>query len=171
MNIQDNFRIQNDVEFPIKSNYGEGFSFNIGDKAYITKGNYDYQNKEYRKIILRISTFGIQHYYATIDIYVDNVDVDQPTSSIGGYLGGIIIPDNYQSITLELIRKVTAKEKDDFPNRWGGYYAGDNTDAFYNEDDIITLFKELLPNMLKGKWSVYIDAYHNNYDEKYLIEY
>lgn len=50
----------------------------------------------------------------------------------------------------------------------GDYDVGDTTDAFYCEEDIITLFKELLSNMVKGKWSVDIGAYHNNYDEKYV---
>ena len=169
-NIEDNFRSRNDIEFPISDNYGEGFSFKCDDKDYITKGRYDYKNNEYRTIKLKIYSYGVQHYYAEISIGVDNVEIEHPNHTIGGYLGGVVIPHNYENIKLELIRNVTEKEKEDFPNRWGDYDVDDTTDAFYCEEDIITLFKELLSNMVKGKWSVDIDSYHTHYDEKYLIE-
>ena len=36
--ITDHFYDGECISFPIKSNYGEGFTFNIGKKQYITKG-------------------------------------------------------------------------------------------------------------------------------------
>lgn len=170
-NIQDYLRCLTLDEFPIPDNYGDGFLFKVDDKEYITKGEYDYQNKEYRKIILCISTFGVQHYYASINIGVENIDIAKPTHSIFGCYCDKVIPNNYKSLRFELVRKVTLEEKNSYPNRWVGYNIGDNTDAFYNEYDIIKLFKEILPSMLIGKWSVSIKSFHNEYNDNFLVKY
>ena len=170
-NIQDNLRCFTLDEFPISDNYGEGFTFKNDGKDFITKGTYDYHNKEYREISLNITSYGIQHYYARIFIGVNNIDMDNPSHSILGSLREAGIPDNCKSLDLELTRKVTSEEKENFPNRWGGYDVGEPTDAFYSEEDIISLFKKILPNMLKGKWHVGIRAFHTVYSEDFLVEY
>lgn len=170
-NIQDNLRCFTLDEFPIPDNYGDGFLFKVDDEEYITKGVYDYPNKEYREIRLVISTFGVQHYYASINIHVRNVNVEHPERSIFGCYCEKVIPNNYQDLRFELTRKVTQEEKENYPNRWVGYDVGDDTDAFYNEDDIISLFKEILPNMLVGKWCVCIRSCNMKHFDDILVEY
>lgn len=169
--ITDHFYDGECISFPIKSNYGEGFTFNIDKKQYITKGYCDYKNPEYRIIKLYISTFGVQHYYASIRIDVNNVEIDNPQCQVGGYLGGVVIPYEYKSLKLELLRKVNAKEKEQYYGRWKDYDVDDKTNAFYSEEEIITLFKNILPELIKGKWKVIIDKCSACENEEYLIEY
>ena len=157
--------------FPIKNNYGEGFTFKIDDKDYITKGKYDYKNPEYRIIKLFITSFGVQHYYASIKIDVNNIEVNNPSHQIGGYMRGVTIPYEYQSLKLELLRKVNAEEKEKFYIRWKDYDIGDKTDAYYSEEEIITLFKSILPDLIEGKWKVIIDHYSTCINEEYLVDY
>ena len=169
--LEDHFMDWDLENFPIHDNYGEGFSFSVNNEKYITKGSYDYQNKEYRNLVLEITTFGVQHYYASINVAVNNIEIDKPSHMIGGYLGGVVIPDKYQSLKIEMNRKVTLEEKNNFPNRWGDYDVDDFTNAFYNEEEIISVFKKMLPNLLKGKWNIDIRAYSNSSCETFLVEY
>ena len=71
--IEDHFMDWDLENFPIHDNYGEGFSFSVNNEKYITKGSYDYRNKEYRNLVLEITTFGVQHYYASIKVAVNNM--------------------------------------------------------------------------------------------------
>ena len=39
------------------------------------------------------------------------------------------------------------------------------------EEEIISVFKKMLPNLLKGKWNIDIRAYSNSSCETFLVEY
>lgn len=95
----------------IPQNIGEGFQFNLNNKIYTTTGSYTKDKK--RLINIEISSFcglcgDAIHYYATLYINVSNVC---DNSSVSGYLGGIEIPNEYQTIKGEFVRPLTQKEK------------------------------------------------------------
>lgn len=82
----------------IPQNIGEGFQFDLHGKIYTTTGRYTKDKK--RLMNIEIRSFrglcgGAIHYYATLYINVANVC---DNSSVSGYLGGIEIPNEYQTI-------------------------------------------------------------------------
>lgn len=88
----------------IPQNIGEGFQFNLSGKTYTTMGSYTKDKK--RLMNIEISSFcglcgGAIHYYATLYIKVSNVC---DNSSVSGYLGGIEIPNEYQTIKGEFVQ-------------------------------------------------------------------
>lgn len=63
-------------------------------------------------------------------------------SSVSGYLGGIEIPNDYQTIKGEFVRPLTQKEKDEQPDRWDDWYeVGDLVNAFESLEEIENLIK------------------------------
>lgn len=115
----------------IPQNIGEGFQFNLHGKVYTTRGSYTKDKK--RQAEIEICSFqgfccDAVHYYAKLYIFVDNVCGN---SSVSGYLGGIEIPNEYQTIEGEFVRPLTQKEKDEQTGRWGRWYqVGDLVNAF-----------------------------------------
>lgn len=117
MNTSSYLRIENGFDISkitgaIPQNIGEGFQFNLSGKTYTTMGSYTKDKK--RRMNIEISSFcglcgGAIHYYATLHIYVGNVC---DNSSVSGYLGGIEIPNEYQTIKGEFVRPLTQKEKE-----------------------------------------------------------
>ncbi len=99
-----------------------------------------------RLINIEISSFyglcgGAIHYYATLYINVANVC---DNSSVSGYLGGIEIPNEYQTIKGEFVRPLTLKEIDEQPRRWDfPYQEGDLVNAFESLEEIENLIKKL----------------------------
>lgn len=93
---------------------------------------------------IEISSFcglcgGAIHYYAKLYINVSNVCGN---SSVSGYLGGIEIPNEYQTIKGEFVRPLTQKEIDKQPKRWGNWYqVGDLVNAFESLEEIENLIK------------------------------
>ena len=97
---------------------------------------------------------GAIHYYATLYINVANVC---DNSSVSGYLGGIEIPNEYQTIKGEFVRPLTQKEKDNQPDRWGyGYQVGDLVNAFESLQEIENLIKKLKKKFPSDEWKVEI---------------
>ena len=141
----------------IPQNIGEGFQFNLSGKTYTTMGRYTKDKK--RLINIEISSFcglcgGAIHYYATLYINVANVC---DNSSVSGYLGGIEIPDEYQTIEGEFVRPLTQKEIDEQPRRWDfPYQAGDLVNAFESLEDIESLIKKLKKKFSSKEWKVEI---------------
>lgn len=126
----------------IPQNIGEGFQFNLHEKIYTTTGSYTKDGK--RLMNIEIRSFrglcgGAIHYYATLYINVSNVC---DNSSVSGYLGGIEIPNEYQTIKGEFVRPLTQKEKDKQPDRWYWYQAGDLVNAFESLEEIESLIKK-----------------------------
>lgn len=154
MNTNSYLRIENGFDISkitggVPQNIGEGFQFNLHGKIYTTTGRYTKDEKRIVNIEIR-SFAGLcgdaTHYYATFHIYVDNMCGN---SSVGGYLGGIEIPDEYQTIKGEFVRPLTQKEKDNQPDRWGyGYQVGDLVNAFESLEEIESLIKKLKKSSL-----------------------
>lgn len=141
----------------IPQNIGEGFQFNLSGKIYTTTGRYTKDEK--RIVNIEIRSFaglcgGATHYYATFHIYVSNVC---DNSSVSGYLGGIEIPNEYQTIKGEFVRPLTQKEKDNQPGRWGYWYkVGDLVNAFESLQEIESLIKKLKKKFPSDEWKVEI---------------
>lgn len=108
---------------------------------------------------IEISSFcglcgGAIHYYAKLYIKVNNVC---DNSSVSGYLGGIEIPNEYQTIKGEFVRPLTQKEIDKQPDRWGYWYqAGYLVNAFESLEYIESLIKNLKKKFSSKEWKVEI---------------
>lgn len=140
----------------IPQNIGEGFQFNLFGKTYTTMGSYTKDKK--RLMNIEISSFcglcgGAIHYYAKLHINVSNVC---DNSSVDGYLGGIEIPNEYQTIKGDFVRQLTQKEKDEQPDRWAGYQVGDLVNAFESLKEIESLIKNLKKKFSSKEWKVEI---------------
>lgn len=140
----------------IPQNIGEGFQFNLHGKIYTTTGSYTKDGK--RIVNIEIRSFaglcgGATHYYATLYINVSNVCGN---SSVSGYLGGIEIPNEYQTIKGEFVRPLTQKEIDEQPDRWYWYQAGDLVNAFESLEEIESLIKKLKKKFASKEWKVEI---------------
>lgn len=141
----------------IPQNIGEGFQFNLSGKTYTTMGSYTKDKK--RLMNIEISSFcglcgGAIHYYAKLYINVSNVCGN---SSVSGYLGGIEIPNEYQTIKGEFVRPLTQKEIDKQPKRWGNWYqVGDLVNAFESLEEIENLIKKLKKKFSSKEWKVEI---------------
>ena len=78
-------------------------------------------------------------------------------SSVSGYLGGIEIPNDYQTIKGEFVRQLTQKEKDEQPDRWDDWYqVGDLVNAFESLQEIESLIKNLKKKFSSKEWKVEI---------------
>lgn len=141
----------------VPQDIGEGFQFNLHGKIYTTTGSYTKDGK--RIVNIEIRSFrglcgGAIHYYATLYINVDNVC---DNSSVSGYLGGIEIPNEYQTIKGEFVRPLTQKEIDEQPRRWDfPYQAGDLVNAFESLQEIESLIKNLKKKFSSKDWKVEI---------------
>lgn len=108
---------------------------------------------------IEISSFcglcgGAIHYYAKLYIKVSNVCGN---SSVSGYLGGIEIPNEYQTIKWEFVRPLTQKEIDEQPDRWDCWYrVGDLVNAFESLQEIESLIKNLKKKFSSKEWKVEI---------------
>ena len=141
----------------IPQKIGQGFQFNLSGKIYTTTGSYTKDKKRIANIEIRSFAGlcgGAIHYYATLYIKVSNVC---DNSSVSGYLGGIEIPDEYQTIEGEFVRPLTQNEKDKQPDRWGyGYKVGDLVNAFDSLQEIESLIKNLKKKFSSKEWKVEI---------------
>lgn len=140
----------------VPQDIGEGFLFNLHGKIYTTTGSYTKDGK--RIVNIEIRSFaglcgGAIHYYATLYINVSNVC---DNSSVSGYLGGIEIPNEYQTIKGEFVRPLTQKEIDEQPDRWYWYQAGDLVNAFESLQEIESLIKNLKKKFSSKDWKVEI---------------
>lgn len=141
----------------VPHNIGEGFKFNLHGEIYTTTDSYTKDGK--RLMNIEIRSFrglcgGAIHYYATLYIDVNNV---RGNSSVSGYLGGIEIPNEYQTIKGEFVRPLSQKEKDNQPDRWGyEYQVGDLVNAFESLQEIEGLIKNLKKKFSSKEWKVEI---------------
>lgn len=155
LQIEKGFDISKTVGL-IPKNVGEGFQFNLRGKIYTTTGSYTKDKKRLMNIEIRSFSGlcgGAIHYYATLYINVANVC---DNSSVSGYLGGIEIPNEYQTIKGEFVRPLTQKEIDEQPDRWYWYQAGDLVNAFESLEEIESLIKKLKKKFPSDEWKVEI---------------
>lgn len=71
-------------------------------------------------------------------------------------MGGIEIPDEYQTIKGEFVRPLTQKEKDNQPDRWYWYQAGDLVNAFESLEELEGLIKNFKKKFSSKEWKVEI---------------
>lgn len=72
-------------------------------------------------------------------------------------MGGIEIPNEYQTIKGEFVRPLTQKEIDKQPKRWGNWYqVGDLVTAFESLEEIENLIKSLKKKFSSKEWKVEI---------------
>lgn len=162
MNTNSYLRIENGYDISkitgaIPQNIGEGFQFNLHGKVYTTRGSYTKDKK--RQAEIEICSFqgfccDAVHYYAKLYIFVDNVCGD---SVVSGYLEGIEIPNEYQTIKAEFVKPLTQKEKDENPKRWDIFYqVGDLVNAFESLEEIENLIENLKKKFSSNEWEVEI---------------
>lgn len=162
MNTNNYLRIEKGLDISkidgfIPQNIGEGFQFELSGETYTTKGSYTKNKKRLANI--EISSFcglcgDAIHYYATLCIYVSNVCGD---SFVEGYLGGIEIPNEYETIKGEFVRPLTKKEKDEQPDRWDYWYqVGDLVNAFESLKELEGLIKNFKKKFSSKEWKVEI---------------
>ena len=112
-----------EMEAPIPSTIGEGFTFclDLDGEKYTTIGDY---TKGKRNVEFCITSYigycgGAEHYYCSISIPVVNRSGNK---IVGGYLGGIKIPNEYQRFKASIVRPLTKEEAD--TERWEWYEEG-----------------------------------------------
>lgn len=143
-----------EMEAPIPRTIGEGFTFCLDGEKYTTIGNY---TKGKRNVEFCITSFigycgGAQHYYCSISIYVGNRNGNK---TVAGYLGGIEVPNEFQSFKASIVRPLTKEELSD-EKRWELYEEGDMVDAFCSLDELNECIKTIRQIFPEDKWNVVI---------------
>lgn len=143
-----------EMEAPIPSTIGEGFTFCLNGKQYTTIGGY---TKGKRDVEFYITSYigycgGAKHYYCSISIPVENRNGN---TTIGGYCGGIEIPNEYKSFKASIVRPLSKEEASD-TERWEWYKEGDMVEAFCSLKELnkcIEMIRQIFP---EDKWNVVI---------------
>ena len=143
-----------EMEAPIPSTIGEGFSFILDGVQYTTTGIY---TKGKRDVEFNITSYigycgGAQHYYCSISISVENRSENK---IVGGYLGGIKIPNEYQGFKASVVRPLSKEEVAD-TERWKWYEEGDMVDAFCSLKELNKCIKTIRQIFPEDKWNVVI---------------
>lgn len=167
MNLEDHF--YHPEILPIDMNVGLGYEFLIDGVEIITAGEFD-KKGEFRIARVNIKTYGVEHCYCNINIHVDNSEKANPDRCHFGYLGGVVVPKEYRSFTIDLLRLVTQEEIDKYPCRWKGYEVGDKTNAFYSVGEIISLLMDVKDLIFKGKWILEVDSFSGKYNREIVID-
>lgn len=144
-----------EMEAPISSTIGEGFTFCLNGEQYTTTGGY---TKGKRNVEFCITSFigycgGAQHYYCSISISVVNRSGNK---TVAGYLGGIEIPNEYQSFKASIVRPLSKEEVAD-TKRWEWYEEGDMVDAFCSLDELNECIETIRQIFPEDKWNVVIE--------------
>lgn len=143
-----------EMEAPIPSTIGEGFTFCLDGEKYTTIGRY---TKGKRDVEFCITTYidycaGAQHYYCSISIFVENRNGNK---TVGGYLGGIMVPNEYQSFKASIVRPLSKEEVAD-TERWKFYKEGDKVDAFCSLKELNECIETIRQIFPEDKWNVVI---------------
>ena len=147
------------AELPIRASIGERFGFKLKDgRQYVTEGVRGKDGK--REIHFRISSFiGIcgeaMHYYCSVISYIHNRCLTD-NSIVAGWLDGIVIPKENETLEFELSRPITQKEIDEKPSRWHGWREGDPVTAFENKQEILSLIEEIKGAFATDEWDFVI---------------
>ena len=143
-----------EMEAPIPSTIGEGFTFCLNGEQYTTIGEY---KKGKRDVVFYITSYlgycgGEQHYYCSISIFVKNSNGNK---TVAGYLGGIEVPNEYQSFKASIVRPLSKEEVAD-TERWEFYEEGDMVDAFCSLDELNECIETIRQIFPEDKWNVVI---------------
>ena len=143
-----------EMEAPIPSTIGEGFTFCLDGEQYTTTGRY---TKGKRNVEFFITSFvnccvGAQHYYCSINISVENSNGNK---TVAGYLGGIMVPNEFQSFKASIVRPITKEELSD-TKRWELYEEGDMVYAFCSLDELNEYIETIRQIFPEDKWNVVI---------------
>ena len=143
-----------EMEAPIPSTIGEGFSFCLYGVKYTTTGSY---TKGKRNVEFNITSYigycgGAQHYYCSISIYVGNINGNK---SVSGSLRGIEIPNEFKSFKASIVRPLSKEEVAD-TKRWEWYEEGDMVDAFCSLDELNEYIETIRQIFPEDKWNVVI---------------
>lgn len=143
-----------EMEAPIPNTIGEGFSFCLNGKEYTTIGEY---TKGKRDVEFYITSYigycgGAEHYYCSISIPVNNRNGN---TTIGGYCGGIEIPNEYQSFKASIVRPLSKEEAAD-TERWEWYKEGDMVEAFCSIEELNKCIETIRQIFPEDKWNVVI---------------
>lgn len=143
-----------EMEAPIPSTIGEGFTFSLDGEQYTTTG---YRKNGKRDVEFCITSFigycgGAQHYYCSISIFVENRNGNK---TVAGYLGGIEVPNEFESFKARIVRPITKEELSD-TERWKFYEEGDLVDAFCSLEELNKCIETIRQIFPEDKWNVVI---------------
>lgn len=138
----------------IPNTIGEGFSFCLDGEQYTTIGEY---TKGKRDVEFNITSYigycgGAEHYYCSISIPVQKRSGNK---IVGGYLGGIKVPNEYQGFKASIVRPLTKEEAAD-TKRWEWYEEGDMVDAFCSLKELNKCIETIRQIFPEDKWNVVI---------------
>lgn len=163
-------------ELPIDDKFGEGLELvnEFGTPAFSWVSR---DKNGYREVILRISSYGVDHYYGKLTSYGLNFTDDKTAvgrrSCSGAFLRGI--PEIYSDFLKIQLRRPYGEgdEKHDKVHRrdrWLGYELGDLTMGFWTEDEVIETAKEVFKRLFTGKWKLVIESYRGDKDETVYLD-
>lgn len=143
-----------EMEAPIPSTIGEGFSFCLDGVKYTTTGSY---TKGKRNVEFDITSYigycgGAEHYYCSISIYVGNINGNK---SVAGSLRGIEIPNEFKSFKASIVRPLSKEEVAD-TKRWEWYEEGDMVNAFCSLEELNKCIETIRQIFPEDKWNVVI---------------
>lgn len=144
-----------EMEAPIPSTIGEGFSFCLDGVKYTTTGSY---TKGKRNVEFHITSYigyccGAEHYYCSISIFVGNINGNK---SVSGFLRGIEIPNEFKSFKASIVRPLSKEEVAD-TKRWELYEEGDIVDAFCSLEELNKCIETIRQIFPEDKWNVVIE--------------
>ena len=143
-----------EMEAPIPSTIGEGFSFILNGVQYTTMGDY---TKGKRNVEFHITSYigycaGAEHYYCSISIYVGNINGNK---SVSGSLRGIEIPNEFKSFKASIVRPLSKVEVAD-TERWEWYKEGDMVEAFCSLKELNECIETIRQIFQEDKWNVVV---------------
>lgn len=143
-----------EMESPIPSTIGEGFYFCLDGMQYTTVGSYKNGKRDVEFCITSFVGYccGAQHYYCSINIFVENRNGNK---TVAGYLGGIEVHNEFKSFKASIVRPITKEELSD-TKRWELYEEGDMVDAFCSLDELNKCIETIRPIFPEDKWNVVI---------------
>ena len=158
-------------KFPINDDFGKDLHLknSEGRDAISWIG---YRRDGYREVTLRVTSYGVDHYYGSLKCYdlnfTDDLEKIGKNSISGSFLKGI--PEIYSEFfKLELKRPYDENDKSNDVrhgrDRWLGYEIGDLTQGFWEEDDVIEVGKSVFKKIFKGKWKLVIESLRGDKDE------
>lgn len=165
--IEKHFYYSELKKFPYSNKYRTGFKFILDDLEYEVQGNYD---GEYRKAEFSTHSYignGGIHYYGSIKFYTYNncITPGKAGHSVAGFLKGIKLPEESERVRIDILRPITPEELKD--NRWKTYKEGDLVNGFYQEEEILEIFKKYMNQIFKGKWIIKTNLW--NLDDETII--